>query len=106
MAEEMFDREAIQAALDEPDDGVSEAETLDVLNELIQEQSTMRWLDESVPALGGLTPRQAVEDPTRREQVERLLAEFEDTSRFDALPEGFTPMSYDVDLLRRELGLG
>lgn len=35
-----------------------------------------RWLAESVPALGGLTPRQAAADPTRREQVARLIDSF------------------------------
>jgi hypothetical protein len=32
------------------------------------------WVDEPIPALEGMTPRQAVQDPTRREDVERLLA--------------------------------
>ncbi len=35
-----------------------------------------RWCDEEVPALGGLTPRQAAADPTRRGDVERLIASF------------------------------
>jgi hypothetical protein len=42
----------------------------------IQEQMERRWLDEPVPALGHLTPRQAAADPTRREQLVRLLASF------------------------------
>jgi hypothetical protein len=42
----------------------------------IQEQMERRWLDEPVPALGHLTPRQAAADPTRREQLIRLLASF------------------------------
>ncbi len=32
-----------------------------------------RWVDESIPALGGLTPNQALEDPTRREDLFALL---------------------------------
>jgi len=43
----------------------------------IQEQFESRWCDESVPALGGLTPREAAADPTRRESLERLLVHFE-----------------------------
>ena len=35
-----------------------------------------RWLRESVPALGGRTPIEAGADPTRREELERLLASF------------------------------
>ncbi len=36
-----------------------------------------RWCDESIPALGGVTPREAAADPTRRGDLERLLATFE-----------------------------
>ena len=34
------------------------------------------WCDEEIPALGGLTPRQAAADPAGRESLERLLAEY------------------------------
>jgi SEC-C motif len=34
------------------------------------------WCDEEIPALGGLTPRQAADDPAGRESLERLLAEY------------------------------
>ncbi len=36
-----------------------------------------RWLDMELPALAGLTPRQAADDPTRREDLVRLLNSFE-----------------------------
>ncbi len=32
-----------------------------------------RWLDESIAALGGRTPRQSELDPIGREQLEHLL---------------------------------
>ena len=35
-----------------------------------------RWLDESIPALGGRTPRDAAGDPIGREELTRLLASF------------------------------
>jgi hypothetical protein len=35
-----------------------------------------RWLDQSVPALGGRTPREAADDPIGREELTRLLASF------------------------------
>ena len=35
-----------------------------------------RWLDESIPALGGRTPRDAAADPIGREELEQLLAGF------------------------------
>ena len=36
-----------------------------------------RWVDMTLPALGGLTPREAADDPTRREDLLLLLDEFE-----------------------------
>ena len=42
----------------------------------LQELLERRWLDESVPALAGLTPRQAAADPTRRDELRRLIASF------------------------------
>lgn len=54
------------------------------------------WLDEQIPALAGLTPRQAVADPTRRDDVVRLLRSFPPP----------TPQSMDRDRLAALLGLG
>ena len=73
-------------------------------------QAQARWLDENIPALGGLTPRQAAADPTRREQIERLLAEFDrHDERLRDFPaaEGMVggPIIYDTAAIRRELGL-
>ena len=70
------------------------------MSEIAQTIST-RWCDESVPALGGLTPRQAVNDPTRRETLGRLLAEFE--RRNGEVPEGIIEL--DTGLIRQILGI-
>lgn len=57
-----------------------------------------KWLDESIPALAGYTPRQAAADPTRRGDLIRLL---------DSFPvERGKPGVMDVDRLRAALGLG
>ena len=77
---------APRAVPEVPDDAIEE----------MQAQMEQRWCRESVPALGGLTPRQAAADPTRREQLERLLASFDAmetppgafTMRTDHLPVG------------------
>jgi hypothetical protein len=42
----------------------------------IRAQLEQRWLADSIPALGGLTPRQAADDPTRRDDLQRLLESF------------------------------
>lgn len=40
------------------------------------------WLDESIPALAGHTPRECADDPTRRPDLIRLLDSFpEDTGQ-------------------------
>jgi hypothetical protein len=67
----------------------------------IQERVERRWCDESVPALGGLTPREAAADPTRREPLERLLVQFEQTDRLT--PD--TVIAMRPDRLRELLGL-
>jgi hypothetical protein len=56
-----------------------------------------QWLDMSLPALGGATPRQAADDPTRREDLVRLLDSFDD---IDA-----GPGAMQVSRLRAALGL-
>jgi len=58
-----------------------------------------RWLDEAVPALAGLTPRQAADDPTRRSELERLLDTYPE-------PEPDSPLiALRPDRLRTLLGL-
>lgn len=42
----------------------------------IQDRLERRWCDEHVPALDGLTPREAAADPTRRADVARLIDGF------------------------------
>ena len=54
------------------------------------------WVDSPIPALRGLTPRQAAADPTRREDLERLLAEFPSTG---------SPLHMDAQRLRQLLDL-
>ncbi len=106
----MLDREAIDAALDELGDA-DESAVLARLNTEISRQAQADWLDDNIPALGGLTPRQAAADPTRREQLERLLSEFdrhdERSRQLDLDSDGVVggPITYDTAALRRELGL-
>ena len=56
-----------------------------------------RWLDESIPALGGVTPREAAADPTRRDDLVRLL---------DSFPaDDGSPGQMSATRLRADLGL-
>jgi hypothetical protein len=65
-------------------------------DEFVRDYET-KWLDEAIPALGGYTPRQAADDPTRRGDLIKLL----DT--FPAVAPGGVGM--DPDRLRDALGL-
>jgi len=56
------------------------------------------WLDQEIPLLDGLTPRQAAADPTRRGDLIALLDSFSPV-------EDSAMMTFDVERLRRLLGL-
>ena len=61
------------------------------------------WLDKTLPALGGKTPREAVKTKTGREKVLDLVKDMENKeARKKKAGEPFI----DLDLLRRELGIG
>ena len=74
----------------DPDD----PEVAEVLKQFVltHEQA---WLDEPIPALSGVTPREAAADPTRRPDLVRLL---------DSLGPA-TPGTMDAERLRAQLGL-
>jgi hypothetical protein len=78
-----------------------DAETKAAIDALMADYAD-RWVDEEVPALGGLTPRQAADDPTRREDLLALLREFERSDR--AADPTFVGMP--VARIRRTLRLG
>lgn len=61
----------------------------------------LHWADESVPALGGQTPRQAVRTPEGRRAVGALINDFENRQRRDRDERD----TFDYNRLRRELGV-
>jgi hypothetical protein len=63
-----YDPERVSSELDVTDPQVAE-----MLTNFMHSMEE-RWIDESIPALGGRTPRDAITDPIGREQVEQLLA--------------------------------
>ena len=91
------ERQAHGDVLDQDPEDVPEEMTRAL--EAYLRQRELVWLDESIPALGGLTPREAVDDPTRGEDLLSLLREFGDMNAAGA--NGF-----DADRLRGLLGLG
>ncbi|WP_422331504.1 hypothetical protein [Rhodococcus sp. (in: high G+C Gram-positive bacteria)] len=55
-----------------------------------------QWLDDSIPALGGHTPRECADDHTRRDELIRLL---------DSFPQQERPGTMSAHRLREALGL-
>ncbi|WP_222853518.1 SEC-C metal-binding domain-containing protein [Fodinicola acaciae] len=54
-----------------------DTETAHILEQHVREYER-KWLDEPIPALSGHTPREAAADPTRRDDLTRLLDSFPD----------------------------
>jgi hypothetical protein len=84
----------------------SELEPMDVPPEVIAEledRMIRQWLDESIPALGGLTPREAMETPEGRQQLEALFEYIAGRQAEQEMPPGvFSP---DYRKAKRMLGL-
>jgi hypothetical protein len=59
------------------------------------------WLNEEIPALGGMTPREAVQDPEGRQRVVALLRNMEELQA--SAPEAMR--GFDFGFLWRQLGL-
>ncbi len=64
-----------------------------------REQHMRDWIDDAIPALGGLTPREAARLSGARPKLITLLKEFEQSE--ERLPE---PQRIDLQWLREELG--
>jgi len=74
-------------------------EVLEVVKRM-QAEHYQRWLDEEIPALGGLTPREAAKRKgAPRKKLDLLLSEIEHAEA--GQPE---QQRFDVSVLRRELG--
>jgi hypothetical protein len=60
------------------------------------------WVDETIPALGGRTPRQAITTPAGLERVKGLLREYEEGERQQSAAQGRPAVSYQFlwDALR------
>jgi hypothetical protein len=76
----------------EPDDPALQA----VLAEVVAEMER-RWLDESIPALGGKTPREAAQDPVGREELRQLLATLPPTTGYTAMSPQRLRVALELD---------
>jgi hypothetical protein len=90
-------RDADREADREADLDFDDADTAALLDDIMQEQER-RWVDEPVPALDGMTPREAAADPIGRVELDRLLRSFETRGAAG-------PHTFDVSRLRALLDL-
>lgn len=82
----------------------------DVLKELAQQfwgKYYNTWPNESLPALDGLTPKQAVKSKDGRQAVSDLIDEFENTNMSAAKNQNPNDITryFDADILRQRVGL-
>lgn len=75
---------------------------LEAYTDQIFDSHWKQWLDEKIPALGGITPRQAIKDKDGREKVIALLDDFE--RREKRAHDGLNQLKY-VQRVRKQLGL-
>ena len=88
----------------EPPGGVVDPSELpEGLHQQLHEQIYRNWADEPIPALGNLTPRQALAEPDGRRQVIRLLESYDRGERKDAVRQGRSAVDYGF--LWKQLGL-
>ncbi|NLG46722.1 MULTISPECIES: lipopolysaccharide assembly protein LapB [Mycobacteriales] len=78
-----------------PQPDLDDPEIAALLDEKIRAYE-QQWLDEQIPALDGLTPRQAAADPTRRDDLLNLLG---------SMPDDERPGTMSARRLREALGL-
>lgn len=105
LRDEVSQSELLRRAYEEPRH--SDTETLPsnsrgaagILKEF-KERHMLAWLDEEIPALGGMTPRAAAKSPRSMKSLEILLRELENHEA--RLPEN---ERFDVERLRTELGM-
>lgn len=83
----------------DPPNGIPDEVRTKIMHELKEAYYT-DWLDESVPALAGKTPRQATRTKSDRERLELLIKEHENGEA--RLPQ---EERFDFSRLRAELGL-
>ena len=70
--EEAIEEERARGSEEEPIDVAAHPELAQAMDEFIR-RAEMNWVDETIPALGGLTPREAAADLAARPELEALL---------------------------------
>ncbi|MEO6331724.1 MAG: SEC-C domain-containing protein [Gemmatimonadaceae bacterium] len=99
-AEELFASAQRSSPRGKSDRRREEAPEFKALAREFKERHMTAWVDEAIPALGGLTPREASKSPRTRKDLDLLLRELE--NRESRLP---ADERFDVGRLRAELGI-
>jgi len=98
-AEEMYAK-----AFNEADGELEDVEEPDAAQVIVEAEVMAkhweRWLDEPIPALGDVTPREAAASPLGRERLEALFAEYRWRSQMQP-----AHVRADIPALRQKLGI-
>ena len=105
LRDEISQAELLRRAAEAPHRPVDEmpaadSDELAAIAKEFKEKHMLAWLDEELPALGGLTPREAAKAPRSMRSLDLLLREFENHE--SRLPEN---ERLDVAALRAKLGV-
>ncbi len=105
LRDEVSDKELLRRARESSGGSVVEkpcerSPELDAIEREFKERHMLAWLDHEIPALGGLTPREATKSRRSMQSLELLLREIENHEA--RLPES---QRFDVSRLRAELGV-
>ncbi|MFW5731128.1 MAG: hypothetical protein ACOCV7_05715 [Desulfonatronovibrionaceae bacterium] len=103
--ESILENEDLNAASSISDDEQKELQNRPEVQEAMKEIMDKHWegwLDTDIPALGGKTPRQAVQTVKGRESVQALLRDYELNEKKSVQP---VPQKPYIDWVRKELGL-
>lgn len=84
-----------------PEEGIPPEVEAEILKRFYQDRYT-RFLDEEIPALNGLTPRQAAADPESRELLLELMKEHLHGIESQSRSKG---LDINIDFALKELGL-
>lgn len=95
-------RERRPLGLEEQSELMNQPEVQDQIKKMMKAHWE-KWFDEPIPALKGLTPRQAAITKAGRERLEALLTEYEIRDQKSGMDNLLRP---DIKSLRKELGLG
>lgn len=96
--------ENLSSGSDSDGEAESSPEAIKALESFIEELEN-KWLDKSLPALRGLTPREAASDPKLKEDLLTIMNDLERIGQDDRPGSGSPSSGFRAERIRAKLGL-